>query len=126
MRVLLIESDPALRRMYTDGLAEDGHAAYGATSWNEALHLAHRTSPEVILLNASAEPDQAARFVTDIRQDQDQGLAHVPIAGIAFHPGSEQAILEAGVQFLLRTLPTPGEIVKAVRWTASVYGSAAA
>jgi hypothetical protein len=49
-------------------------------------------------------------------------LGSVPVVGIAFAPGSEKPLLDAGAECCLRTLPGKGDLLKAIDWAISVYG----
>ncbi len=124
MRILLVEANPGLRRLFADELDEAGFPALGVGTWEEAIASARAAPPALILLNATRRPAEAAQFVKDVRGDPD--LRHVPIAGIAFVPGSERGIIEAGAQCCIRNVPTRADLIKAARWAASVYRDAAA
>ncbi len=124
MRILLVEPNPALRRIFTDELDEAGYVAVGVGSWTEAYLAACEDPPGLILVNATLRPAEAAQFVREVRADPD--LRHVPIAGIALAPGSERGILDAGAQCCIRSVPARSDLVKAARWAASVYREAAA
>src|SRR5512144_914131 len=114
MRVLLVEPNPDLREAFAQALIAEGHAVTSIADPGAALRVAHETSPQVVVLDASLSPAGAARFVGELRHDGE--LRDVPVAGIAYLLGSERGILSAGVQCCLRRLPLPEEIVKAVRW----------
>ncbi len=124
MRILLVEANPVLRRSFTDELEEAGYSTIGVGTWTEAHLVAREEPPGLILINATLRPDEAARFVRELRGDPE--LGQVPIAGIALVPGGERGILEAGAQFCIRDVPSRLDLVKAARWAASVYSEAAA
>ncbi len=119
MRVLLVEPSPELREAFAQALVAEGHAVTSIAHPGVALGVAHETSPQVVVLDASLSPAGAARFVGELRHDG--ALRDVPIAGIAYLLGSEHGILAAGVQCCLRRLPAPEDIVKAVCWAGEVY-----
>jgi CheY-like chemotaxis protein len=124
MRILLVEANPVLRRCFADELEEAGYLTVGVGTWIEAHLAAREERPGLILVNATLRPDEAARFVRELRSDRD--LGNIPVAGIALVPGAERGILEAGAQFCIRDVPTRFELVKAARWAASVYCEVAA
>ena len=124
MRILLVEANPGLRRLLADELEEAGYPAVGVGTWDEAFLLACETPPALILLNATRRPAEAAQFVKDVRSEPE--LRHVPIAGIAFVPGTERGIIEAGAQCCIRSVPTRANLIEAARWAASVSREAAA
>jgi CheY-like chemotaxis protein len=118
--VLLIEPSHGLRQLYGAELWCAGYAVRAVTSWDEALEALHGPpTPALMVLDASIERGQALQFVREVRANA--RLRTVPIVAIAFAPGSESGILEAGVQCCLRLLPTPADVLKAVRWAEAVY-----
>ncbi len=124
MLVLLVEPGLGLRQLYGAELWCASYAVRAVTTWDEALAaLRDPPTPAVIVVDASIEGAQALQFVGEVRAGT--RLRDVPIVGIAFAPGSETGILEAGVQCCLRLLPTPSDVLKAVRWAETVYVSPA-
>lgn len=120
MLVLLVEPGLGLRQLYGTELWSAGYAVRAVTSWDEALAAVREpTTPALIVVDASIESGQALRFIDEVRARA--RLRDVPIIGIAFAPGSETGILEAGVQCCLRLLPTPADVLRAVRWAEAVY-----
>lgn len=121
MHVLLIEPNPELREAFAEALGAAGFPSVVASDWELALQAAREERPAMVVVDASLEPVAAARFVHDLRRDG--ALGEIPVAGIAFRFGSERGILGAGIQCCLQKLPTPDEVVRAVRWVATVYGA---
>lgn len=124
MDVLLVERNPELRETFAVALAAAGYGVAIASDWELALRVAQEDTPAVVVLDASLEPGAAARFVNALHRDVT--LRDVPVAGIAYHFGSERGIQEVGIQCCIPRLPTPAEVVKAVRWASDVYGEEAA
>jgi CheY-like chemotaxis protein len=120
--VLLVEPGLGLRQLYGAELWCAGYAVRAVTTWDEALAaLRDLPTPAVIVVDASIERGPALRLIGEVRARP--SLREVPVIGIAFAPGSESGILEAGVQCCLRLLPTPSDVLKAVRWAEAVYVS---
>lgn len=120
MRVLVVESSGTLREAFAQEIAEAGYSAIAVSSCAEALALARDGGrPDVILLDATLDPAHAVEFVGTVRSDP--RLRDIPVAAIAFAPGSERGMLEAGAKCCLRTVPGPGEVLKAVQWAFDVY-----
>lgn len=121
MRVLVVESSGTLRNVFAQEIAEAGYATVAVGSCAEALRVARESPqpPDVILLDATLDPAHAVEFVGTVRGDQ--RLRSIPVAAIAFAPGSERGVLEAGAKCCLRTIPQPGEVLKAVEWAFDVY-----
>jgi two-component system cell cycle response regulator DivK len=121
MRVLVVESSGTLRRVFSEEIAHAGYSTVAVSCCEEALRLARDGSrPDVILLDATLDPAHAVEFVGTLRADP--ALRGIPVAAIAFAPGSERGMLEAGAKCCLRTVPGPGEVLKAVEWAFDVYG----
>ena len=119
MRVLVIETNPGLRALFARELEEAGVAASGVATWEEGLRAAREARPDAVLLDATLSPGTGAWFVREVRADP--GLGALPLVGVAFAPGRDRELLDAGVDCCLRTLPTRGEVWKAVQWALDVY-----
>lgn len=120
MRVLVIEPSAGLRQIFSLELEEAGFSAIGAESSEEAMRLASEDPPDAIVLNATVAPASGAQFIRHLRSDG--RLGSVPVVGMAFAPGSERSLLEAGADCCLRALPLRGDVLKAIHWAVSVYG----
>ncbi len=119
-RVLVFDPNPGLRRVFTLELEEAGYSTLGAESTDDAWRFAEDDPPEAIVLNATWAPEAAARLIQDIRASG--RLCDVPVVGIAWVPGREQQLLNAGADCCLRHVPARGDILKAVEWALAVYG----
>src|SRR5215813_1480741 len=62
VRILLVESDPAMRRNLREFLATDGFAVDEARTGEEAIESAERHPPELVLLDGDA-PGMAGKEV---------------------------------------------------------------
>ncbi len=120
MRVLLVEPSAGLRQIFSLDLEEAGFSIIGAESSEDARRFAGEDPPDAIVVNATVAPAGGARFIRDIRSDG--RLGSVPVVGMAFAPGSERPMLEAGADCCLRALPLRGDVLKAIDWAVSVYG----
>jgi CheY-like chemotaxis protein len=121
MRVLVVESSGSLQRAFAQEIADAGYSTIMVTCCEEAMRLARESAPapDVILLDATLDPAHAVEFVAALRADA--RLRAIPVAAIAFTPGSERGMLEAGAKCCLRAVPGPGEVLKAVQWAFDVY-----
>lgn len=50
-KILVVEDDPALRKIYVSILTKEGHAVTGAFDGTEGLRLATESEPDLILLD---------------------------------------------------------------------------
>ncbi len=119
-RVLVVDPNPGLRRLFTLELEEAGYSTLGAETADDAKQFAAVDPPRAIVLNATTAPDDAATFISELRAND--GMRGVPVVGIACRPGTEQRLLNAGADCCLRRVPTGGEVLKAVEWALAVYG----
>jgi DNA-binding response OmpR family regulator len=118
-RVLVIDSNPGLRSVFTSELEEAGYSTLGAESTDDAKRFAQDDRPEAIVLNATWAPEAAIRLISDLRTTD--GLSDVPIVGIAWVQGREQRLLNAGADCCIRHVPARGDILKAVEWALAMY-----
>jgi CheY-like chemotaxis protein len=121
VRVLVTGPSDFLRELMSLELEEAGISTVVFESLAEALQLAHLEPPDVILVDATQAPWAGTRFIGELRADA--RTKEVPVVGIAFVPGAEQPMLEAGAVCCLRALPAKGDVLKAVTWAMSIYGS---
>jgi CheY-like chemotaxis protein len=120
LRVLVVDPSPALRQLFSLELREAGYPTIDTESLEDAMHLVGSDPPDAIVLNATLTPASGAQFVRILRLDR--RMAPVPVVAVAFSPGSERELLDAGADCCLRRVPAAGDILKAVDWVLSVYG----
>jgi CheY-like chemotaxis protein len=119
-RVMVVDPNPGLRRVFSLELEEAGYSTVGAESPHKARRLAEADSPLAIVLNATWAPEAAARLIRDLRKTA--VLRDVPIVGIAWVAGREQHLLAAGADCCIRRVPARGDVLRAVEWVLAVYG----
>jgi two-component system, OmpR family, response regulator len=87
--VLVIEDDPDLRAMLIALLEEEGYAVTATDASPEALALARRLRPSVILLDLGVPEWSGGPLLTQLRADP--GTAAIPLVALSGLPWSVTA-----------------------------------
>ena len=110
MRFLIIDDDPAYRKLATILLEDGGHSVASTAGMEEALQAARQERFDVILLDMHLRGVTGFQVVDTLQQDSHAG--GTPIIGLtaAVVEGSEQQrALEAGFQAFLTKPVTRAE-----------------
>jgi CheY-like chemotaxis protein len=111
-RILILDDEPALRRMCAKVLARVGYQVREAGSGQEALHLLEEEIPDLLLLDIKM-PDMDGLTVLGRARELAPGLVVVIITG----HGSQENIAEArrhGARDVLLKPFEPGELLQSV------------
>jgi DNA-binding response OmpR family regulator len=113
--VLVVDDSPETLRLLTDALEEAGMTALVARDGQQALSIAEKVVPDVILMDAVMPGTDG--FATCRKLKQNRSLAHVPIIFMTGLSDTEHIIqgLEAGgVDYITKPI-VPGELLARIR-----------
>lgn len=71
MRILLIEPDTVLTRIYADALRKQGYEVYEARSASEAIGQADIEAPDLVILELQLGTHNGIEFLQEFRSHQD-------------------------------------------------------
>lgn len=94
LRALVVEDDPATRRMLVQFLQDEGFESFGAHDGAHAVRTASAGRPDVIVLDMGLPVLDASGFVERWRARD--GASGVPIIGISGLPHGEALARELG------------------------------
>jgi DNA-binding response OmpR family regulator/DNA-binding CsgD family transcriptional regulator len=113
--VLAVDDSPETLRLLTDALEQAGMTALVARDGQQALSIAEKVVPDVILMDAVMPGTDG--FATCRKLKQNRSLAHVPIIFMTGLSDTEHIIqgLEAGgVDYITKPI-VPGELLARIR-----------
>jgi DNA-binding response OmpR family regulator/DNA-binding CsgD family transcriptional regulator len=113
--VLVVDDSPETLRLLTDALEETGMTALVARDGQQALSIAEKVVPDVILMDAVMPGTDG--FAACRKLKQNRSLAHVPIIFMTGLSDTEHIIqgLEAGgVDYITKPI-VPGELLARIR-----------
>lgn len=79
LNILLVEDDPFLRDICGKKLAKEGYTIYEAVDGSEAIELARRVKPDIVLLDVILPTMDGFQVLKKIRSEKDETIKNVPI-----------------------------------------------
>ena len=117
MKILLVEDDPLMVRMYQRKLLTDGYEVGVAVNGEEGLVKVRSFSPDVVLLDIMMPKLNGLQVLE--RMKADPTTAHVPVVILTNLGGSQEDIergLELGaVAYLVKSAYRPDEVIAKVK-----------
>ena len=92
--ILIVEDEPALLKVYADGLAEEGFRIVRARNGQEGMEVALREKPALILLDILMPVMDGLTMMKKLREDHLWGKT-VPIILLTNLSASEEEIMKA-------------------------------
>ncbi len=122
LRVLAVDDDPVILELYRVNLELEGHAVFTAASGQEALEVAGRERPDVVILDIMM-PDMDGWEVLE-RMRGDRELRKVPVVFVTAraHPSDVRRGLEMGAAAYLTKPFDPEELLEVVARAAEGAG----
>ncbi|MDE2026273.1 MAG: response regulator [Patescibacteria group bacterium] len=113
-RVLVVEDEPMLKKMYEKILIDDGFAVNTASNGKEGLEKAKIFQPHVILLDLLMPEMTGFEFLSRVKEDEELKFTKVIVITNVFADTHE--LLTKGAQdVLLKVDYTPEQVVDKVR-----------
>ena len=113
--VLFVEDDPDIRVLYGNALREAGLFVDEVVSVHEAVEVASRLRPDIVVLDRNLPDGDGWDVARDIKANA--STKHIPIVGFTAHRtrGDMENALVAGCDMLLAKPCTPDSLVRHVR-----------
>ena len=92
--ILIVEDEPALLKVYADGLTEEGFRIVRARNGQEGMEIALREKPNIILLDILMPVMDGLTMMKKLREDHLWGKT-VPIILLTNLSASEEEIMKA-------------------------------
>lgn len=113
--VLFVEDDPDIRVLYGNALREAGLFVDEVVSVHEAVEVASRLRPDIVVLDRNLPDGDGWDVARDLKANA--STKHIPIVGFTAHRtrGDMENALVAGCDMLLAKPCTPDSLVRHVR-----------
>lgn len=115
-KILLIEDDPLLVKMYHAKFVNEGYTVFTADNGVSGLDLALKEVPDFIILDIMMPQMSGIDLLTNLRKDPKGKNVPVIVLTNLSESEEEQKAKDLGVkEYLLKANLTPGEIVEKVK-----------
>ena len=115
-KILIVEDEKLLVEMYEDKFTQAGFEVITAFDAREALILAKREKPDLILLDILLPRANGLSFLEYLRKDSKVGSTLVVAFSNYDDPGAKKKAFELGVKdYLIKTNYTPKKIVNKIK-----------
>lgn len=115
-KILIVEDEEVLRKMYTARFEQDGIAVITANNAEEAFPLIKKEMPDLVLLDIILPKKGGIDLLKEIREDPKTSKLQVLAFSNYDDPVTEEKAEKLGVlAYLQKTDYTPTEIVKKVK-----------
>lgn len=116
-KILLVDDDPLLLRMYQTKLEKDGHTVETGTNGEEAIALAESIKPDLILCDIMMPKMNGLDALKQLKANP--VTKPIPVVMLSNISGSDQdttTALELGaITYLVKSSYTPKEVVQKVK-----------
>ncbi|MDD5145338.1 MAG: response regulator [Candidatus Pacebacteria bacterium] len=115
-KVLLVEDEGLLARMYTEKLSQAGLKIITAIEAELGLELAKRERPDLIILDILLPKENGIFFLQKLREDPK--IASIPVLAFSNYddPTTKKQAFSLGIiDYLIKTNYTPNEMVEKVK-----------
>jgi len=116
IKVLIADDEEVLRRMYLTKFKNEGFEAYGASNGEEAVEMAKKIKPDIILLDIIMPLADGFSALKKIKEDN--SLKNIPVILLTnlAQDGDIQTGLKMGAaDYLVKTESTPNQVVEKIR-----------
>jgi two-component system alkaline phosphatase synthesis response regulator PhoP len=117
-KILLVEDEIEMARMYKDKFKEAGYDIILALTAQEGIKKAKKERPDLILLDILLPTDNGITFLEKLRKHKDKKLAQARVVALSNYdePQAKKRALELGAEnYLIKTSFTPKQLVEEIK-----------
>lgn len=115
-KILIVEDEILMGQMYKDKFEQAGFDVCWATTSEQAMELARKEKPDLILLDILLPTENGVSFLGKLRKEPKIGNTLVVAFSNYDDPKAEKEALELGAKdYLLKTDYTPDALVKEIK-----------
>jgi len=115
-KILLIEDERDLVRMYKKKLSQEGFKVISAIEAEEGLRIARKEKPDLIVLDILLPRENGIYFLRKLRELPD--ISSIPVLAFSNYddPMTKKQAIELGAKdYLIKTNHTPKQIVRKIK-----------
>ena len=115
-KILLIEDEKILAKMYKDKFEEAGYKTDLAFSAEEAFECLKAEKPDLILLDILLPRKNGVEFLKEFKEIT--GTSQIPVVGLSNYddPETKKKTFELGIkEYLIKTQYTPQELLEKIK-----------
>ncbi len=122
-KVLLIEDEALLTRMYAKKLEDDGYKCFVAENGLAGLKLAQENLPDIILCDIMMPIKDGLTTLKELKDDETtKNIPVVMLTNLSENTYIEQALSIGAVSYLVKSQALPSEVVKKVKEVLTAQG----
>ncbi len=115
-KVLLIEDEPLLTRMYSKKLESDGYKCFTAENGVEGIKLAKEKKPNIILCDIMMPVKDGITTLQELKEDDEtKDIPVIMLTNLSDDKYTEQALSMGARNYLVKNQLVPADIVKKVK-----------
>ena len=115
-KILIVEDDPLIVKIYTTRLSADGHTVISADNGADGVTKALESVPDVVLLDIMMPKLDGFGFMQAVRKDPK--TAHIPLlvySNLSNDDEIKRAKDSGATEFLMKTNLTPNQVVEKIK-----------
>lgn len=121
-KILLIEDDSLLSRMYEKSFKLEGIEVNTAEDGEEGYNKVLELMPDVVLLDIMMPVKNGLEVLDCIKNNEStKDIPVIILTNLAGHRDAELALSKGAVKYIIKSEHTPGEVVKMIKEILSGY-----
>ncbi len=121
-KVLIVEDDPLMSRMYQKIFTFEGHEVLLAYDGEEGLESAMKNQPTIILLDVMMPKMNGLQLLEKLKLDPDtKGIPVIMLTNLAGVQDAEAALAKGAVKYIVKSEHEPKEVTAMVKEVLAGY-----
>lgn len=115
-KILIIEDDIAIQKMYTVKFRKEGFSVLGAVTGNEALDILKKNTPDIILLDIMLQDMSGLEVLENVKQSPTN--KYIPVLVLTVLPeviALKKALKLGAAGYLVKSELTPNAVLNHVK-----------
>jgi DNA-binding response OmpR family regulator len=120
-RILIADDDMTLHEMYSERLKTEGYVIYSAYDGEEALEVAYKEKPDLILLDIMMPKINGIDVMKKLREDDaTKGIPIILLTALIQEINKIKAMMTPADQYLIKSEIMPNDIIAAIEKSLAV------
>ncbi len=122
-KVLLIEDEALLTRMYSKKLDSDGYECFIAENGLDGVRLAKEKSPDIILCDIMMPVKDGITTLRELKEDEvTKNIPVIMLTNLSDDKYIEDALNIGAISYLVKSQLVPADVVKKVKEVLEAHG----